>query len=64
MLLLTIEFLFAAVIVYGVALIYAPAAMILGGTLGVLICERGAAVETIQAARAVRGDGKAEKVAQ
>lgn len=38
--LLLVEVLFAAVLVAGVAFIYWPAALILGGALGVLACER------------------------
>lgn len=43
MLLLALEVLFAAAIVAGVAFIYWPAALILGGVLGVLACERASA---------------------
>lgn len=41
--LLLLEVLFAACVVGGVAVVYWPAALILGGVLGIVACERHAA---------------------
>lgn len=43
MLLLLLEVVFAACVVAGVAVMYWPAALILGGVAGVVACERAAA---------------------
>jgi hypothetical protein len=51
-LLIVIEVLCVGVLVAGVVMIYVPAALILAGVAGVLVCERWSPV--LQAARAAR----------
>jgi hypothetical protein len=63
-LLLVIELLLVALIVAGVALIHIPTAMIFAGMMGLLICERGSAAQTVRDALASRRDRRAEKAAQ
>ncbi|MCP3820074.1 hypothetical protein NLX86_18835 [Streptomyces sp. A3M-1-3] len=53
--LLVLEVLFTAALLAGVALVHVPAALVLGGVLGVVACERASSRRAVEGRRGGEG---------